>query len=82
MIAERRELETFTKDLTPEQVATKKQLTLEAMKSHPEIPEYFVELCVDFCVRHPEEATNQRLRKEWENLPSNFSPESLQKISG
>ena len=49
----------------------------ESAEMHPEIAEYFRELAVDFCIRFPEEATEQRESREWEQLDSAFSPKKM-----
>ena len=67
MQSERRDLEHFGKGLIDEQVVEKKRMMKESKEMHPEIAEYFHELCCDFCVRFPEEATKQRETKEWEH---------------
>ena len=64
MQSERRDLEHFGKGLTDEQVVEKKRMMKESREMFPEITEYFHELCCDFCVRFPEEATKQRETKE------------------
>ena len=79
MQSERRDLESFGKGLTDDQVIEKKKMMKESAESHPQIAEYFRELAVDFCVRFPEEATLQRKTKEWESQESVFSTEKLQK---
>ena len=76
MESTRRDLESFGKGLTDEQIIEKKKMMKESAESHPEIAEYFRELAVDFCVRFPEEATKQRETKEWEAEPSIFSIDS------
>ena len=73
MQSEIRDLESFGKDLTDEQIVEKKRMLKESAESHPNVAEYFRELAVDFCVRHPQEAEEQRLSKEWEHQPSKFS---------
>ena len=73
MQSEIRDLESFGKDLTDEQVVEKKRMLKESAESHPHVAEYFRELAVDFCVRFPEEATKQRETKEWEKQSSKFS---------
>ena len=77
MQSERRDLESFGKGLTDEQVVDKKRMLRESAEMHPEIAEYFRELAVDFCVRFPEEATKQRQSKEWEMQESAFSVEKM-----
>ena len=73
MQSEIRDLESFGKNLTDEQIIEKKKMLKESAESHPHIAEYFRDLAVDFCVRFPEEATKQRETKEWEQQPSKFS---------
>ena len=73
MQSEIRDLESFGKGLTDDQIIEKKKMLKESAESHPEVAEYFRELAVDFCVRFPEEATKQRETKEWEQQPSKFS---------
>ena len=77
MESERRDLEYFGKGLTDEQVVEKKRMLRESAQAHPEIAEYFRELCADFCVRNPQEATKQRETKEWEQQESAFSVEKM-----
>ena len=77
MESERRDLEYFGKGLTDEQVVEKKRMLRESAQAHPEIAEYFRELCVDFCVRNPQEDTKQRETKQWEQLDSAFSPKKM-----
>ena len=72
----RRDLESFGKGLTDEQIIEKKKMMKESAESHPEVAEYFRELAVDFCVRFPEEATKQRETKVWESQESAFSIDS------
>ena len=76
MESTRRDLESFGKGLTDEQIIEKKKMMKESAESHPEIAEYFRELAVDFCVRFPEEATKQRETKVWESQESAFSIDS------
>ena len=73
MQSEIRDLESFGKGLTDDQIIEKKRMLKESAESHPHIAEYFRDLAVDFCVRFPEEATKQRETKEWEQQPSKFS---------
>ncbi len=75
----KRKLESYRIGLTDEQVQEKDRLMKLAAESHPEVSEYFRELAVDFCVRHPEEATKVRESGEWEG-ESNHSPSNLSKI--
>ena len=79
MQSERRDLESFGKGLTDEQVVGKKRMLRESAETHPEIAEYFRELAVDFFVRFPEEARSQRESKEWESQKSAFSTENYRK---
>ena len=79
MESTRRDLESFGKGLTDEQIIEKKKMMKESAESHPEVAEYFRELAVDFCVRFPEEATKQRETKVWEAEPSAFSTLSYTK---
>ena len=79
MQSERRDLESFGKGLTDDQIIEKKRMLKESAELHPEIAEYFRELAVDFCVRFPEEATKQRETKEWESQKSAFSTENYRK---
>ena len=76
MESTRRDLESFGKGLTDEQIIEKKKMMKESAESHPEVAEYFRELAVDFCVRFPEEATKQRETKVWESQESAFSIDS------
>ena len=79
MESTRRDLESFGKGLTDEQIIEKKKMMKESAESHPEVAEYFRELAVDFCVRFPEEATKQRETKVWESQESAFSTLSYTK---
>ena len=79
MQSERRDLTNFAKGLTDEQTIEKKKMLKESAETHPEIAEYFRELAVDFCVRFPEEACQQRETKEWESQKSVFSVENYTK---
>ena len=81
MEATKRELESFVVGLNADQIANKKRLMRETAVEHPEVPEFFRELVVDFCVRHPEEATRIRETGEWEATPTKFSPQNIQKLS-
>ena len=81
MQSEIRELESFGKGLTDDQIIEKKRMLKESAESHPHIAEYFRELAVDFCVRFPEEATKQRETKEWEKLDSKFAVEKMLALS-
>ena len=76
MESKKRDLESFGKGLTDEQILEKKKMLREAAETHPEIAEYFRELAVDFCVRFPEEATKQRETKVWESQESAFCIDS------
>ena len=77
MQSEIRNLDSFGKGLTDDQIIEKKRMLKESAESHPHIAEYFRELAVDFCVRFPEEATKQRETKEWEKLDSKFAVEKM-----
>ena len=79
MQSEKRDLTNFGKGLTDEQIIEKKRMLRESAETHPEIAEYFRELAVDFCVRFPEEACQQRESKEWESQKSVFSVENYTK---
>ena len=79
--AELRDLPSFGAGLTDEQILEKKRMLKESAESHPHIQEYFRELCIDFCVRHPEEAAKQRETKEWEHLGSKFTVEKMLALS-
>ena len=79
MQSARRDIESFGKNLTDEQIIEKKRMLRESAETHPEIAEYFRELAVDFCVRFPEEAAKQRETKEWEAVESAFSVENYTK---
>ena len=81
MESTRRDLESFGKGLTDEQIIEKKKMMKESAESHPEIAEYFRELAVDFCVRFPQEATKQRETREWESQKSAFFTENYRKMS-
>ena len=75
--AELRDLPSFGAGLTDEQIIEKKKMLKESAEIYPHIAEYFRELCVDFCVRFPEEATRQRETKEWESLETRFTLEKM-----
>ena len=79
LVPEKRRLTTYTIGLTAEQVSLKDRMMREAEAEHPEVSEYFRELCVDFCVRNPEEATRVRETGEWE-VESKHSPAALANI--
>ena len=79
MQSEKRDLTNFGKGLTDEQIMEKKKMLKESFETHPEIAEYFRELAVDFCVRFPEEACQQRESKAWESQKSVFSTENYTK---
>ena len=81
MEATKRELHTFTVGLSAEQIAAKKRLMRETAVEYANVPEYFRELVVDFCVRHEEEATRIRETGEWETTPTKFSPQNMEKLS-
>ena len=76
---EKRKLESYTTGLSAEQIFEKDRLMELVNKNHPEISSYMTELCIDFCIRNPEEATRVRETKEWEQ-ESMHSPAKLQKI--
>ena len=48
MQSENRDLESFGKGLTDEQIIEKKKMLKESAETHPEIAEYFRDLAVDF----------------------------------
>ena len=48
MQSDRRDLESFGKGLTDEQIIEKKKMLKESAETHPEIAEYFRDLAVDF----------------------------------
>ena len=79
MQSERRDLESFGKGLTDDQIIEKKRMLKESAELNPGIAEYFRELAVDFCVRFPQEATKQRETKEWESQKSAFSTDNYRK---
>lgn len=79
LVSEKRRLSTYMIGLTAEQVALKDRLMREAQRECPDVCEFFRELCVDFVVRCPEEATRVRETGEWEN-ESKHSPAALAKI--
>ena len=81
MEATKRDLHTFTVGLSADQIAEKKRLMRETAVDYPNVPEYFRELVVDFCVRNPEEATRVRESGEWEETPTKFSTKHLEKLS-
>ena len=81
MEATKRDLHTFTVGLSADQIAEKKRFMRETAVDYPNVPEYFRELVVDFCVRNPEEATRIRETGEWEDSPTKFSTKHLEKIS-
>ena len=67
---EKRKLESYTIGLTEEQIIEKDNLMKLVSETHPHLSSYMIELCVDFCVRFPEEATKVRESKEWDELES------------
>jgi hypothetical protein len=77
---EKRKLQSYVSNLSAEQIFEKDRLIEIVNKSHPEISSYMTELCIDFCIRNPEEATRVRESKEWEEVESMHSPANLQKI--
>ena len=79
LVPQKRRLTTYTIGLTAEQVSLKDRMMREAEAENPEVSEYFRELCVDFCVRNPEEATRVRETGEWE-VESKHSPAALANI--
>ena len=76
---EARHLTTFIQGLTDEQVAEKERMLKEVLANDENLCPTIAELCVDFVVRHPEEATRIRESGEWENTPSIHSEENLLK---
>ena len=74
---EARDIESFGKGLTDEQVLLEKQMIKEGRELFPNVQEYFLELACDFCTRHPDEAEKQRLGKTWESLESKFAKKNL-----
>ena len=76
---EARHLSTFTKYLTDEQVAEKERMLKEVLANDENLCPTIAELCVDFVVRHPEEATRIRESGEWEKTLSMHSEENLLK---
>ena len=74
---EARDIESFGKGLTDEQILLKKQMIKEGRELFPNVQEYFLELACDFCTRHPEEAEQQRIDKTWESLESKFDKKNL-----
>ena len=76
---EARHLSTFTQGLTDEQVAEKERMLKEVLANDENLCPTIAELCVDFCVRHPEEATRIRESGGGENTPSIHSEANLMK---
>ena len=74
---EARNIESFGKGLTDEQILLKKQMMREGRELFPNVQEYFLELASDFCTRHPEEAEQQRLEKTWESQESKFAKKNV-----
>jgi len=68
------------KSLSDEEQTKKKALEKQAESESPHLPAYFRDLVVDFVLRNPEEASKQRLSKEWENQKSKYSPDHLKNI--
>jgi hypothetical protein len=64
---EARNLTTFTQGLTDEQVADKERMLKEVLANDSSLCPTIAELCVDFCVRQPDEATRIRETREWES---------------
>ena len=79
--AELRDLPSFGAGLSDEQILEKKRMLKISAETHPHIAEYFRELCVDFCIRFPEEATKQRQTREWENIDSKFTIQKMLALS-
>ena len=77
---EKRKLQSYTTGLSPEQIVEKDRLMKLVAETHPELSSYMTELCIDFCIRNPEEATRVRENKEWEQKESMHSLNNLQKI--
>ena len=73
----KRDLESFGKDLTDEQISEKRRLLKECAKDFPDISEWLAEIACDFVVRNPDEATRIRESKEWENTKSMHDPQTL-----
>ena len=67
---EKRNLESYIIDLTEEQIIEKDNLMKLVSESHPHLSSYMAELCIDFCIRNPEEATKVRETKEWDKIES------------
>ena len=74
-----RHLSTFTHGLTDAQVAEKERLLKEVLANDSILCPTIAELCEDFCVRHPEEATRIRESGEWEGTPTIHSEDNLLK---
>ena len=74
---EARNIESFGKGLTDEQVILKKKMMKDGRELFPNVQEYFLELACDFCTRHPDEAEKQRLDKTWESLESKFAKKNV-----
>ena len=74
---EARELESFGKGLTDEQIRLKTKLIEDYSLRFGTVDPFLIELAADFCVRNPEEATRVRETREWEKLESMHSEEAL-----
>ena len=67
---EKRKLQSYIIDLTEEQIIEKDNLMKLVKETHPHLSSYMAELCIDFCIRNPDEATKVRETKEWDALES------------
>ena len=69
---EKRKLQSYIIDLTDEQIIEKDNLMKLVKDTHPHLSSYMAELCIDFCIRNPDEATRLRETKEWDDLESKY----------
>ena len=67
---EKRKLESHIIGLSEEQITEKDNLMKLVSELHPHLSSYMIELCVDFCIRFPEEAAKVRESKEWDEIES------------
>lgn len=73
----KRDLESFSKGLSDEQITEKRRLLKECAKDFPDVTEWLAEIACDFVVRNPDEATRIRESREWENTKSMHDPQKL-----
>ena len=74
---EARQLESYGKGLTDEQISLKTKLIEDSSILFGTVDPFLIELAADFCVRSPEEATRVRLTREWDKLESLHNEQAL-----